>query len=185
MSAPHSQSRPLTPSTRPELWTCPKGTSSPLCYAARCSTAEEVGPALSFLMGHRMAKAAFETALLDAQLRGAGVRLADHLASLSRTGEKPRDTVMAGVAVGLAASMSELLDEVAERTSEGYGRVKLKIRPGWDEEPLAAVRRAWPDLVIFADANGSYSRLPFMDACLRLAPPGRDRPGLHRATFRR
>ena len=141
----------------------------PALLRARCSTAEAVGPALSFLMGHRMAKAAFETALLDAQLRGAGVRLADYLASLSRVGQKPQDTVMAGVAVGLAASMSELLDEVAERTSEGYRRVKLKVRPGWDEEPLAAVRNAWPNLVIFADANGSYSGLSFTDACLKLA----------------
>ncbi len=140
----------------------------PALLRARCTTADEVAPALSFLKGHPMAKAAFEAALLDAQLKCAGVRLADHLASLSRTGQKPRDTVMAGVAVGLAASLGSLLDEVAERTSEGYGRVKLKIRPGWDVEPLAAVRHAWPELVIFADANGSYSGLSFADACVSL-----------------
>jgi o-succinylbenzoate synthase len=141
----------------------------PALLQGRCTMAEEIAPALSFLKGHQMAKAAFEAALLDAQLRCTGERLADYLASLSRLAQKPRERVMAGVAVGLAPSLGDLLDEVAERTSEGYGRVKLKIRPGWDAEPLAAVRHAWPDLVIFADANGAYSRLPFTDACVRLA----------------
>ena len=112
-----------------------------------------------------MAKAAFEAALLDAQLRCAGVRLADYLAGLSRTGQKPRDTVMAGVAVGLASLGGRRYSmRWPSASSEGYGRVKLKIGPGWDEEPLAAVRRRWPELVLFADANGSYSRLPFTEA---------------------
>jgi o-succinylbenzoate synthase len=141
----------------------------PALLRAGGARAEEVVPALSFLKGHRMAKAAFEAALLDAQLKWAGVTLADYLASLSRTGQKPRRTVAAGVAVGLTSSVGELLDEVAQRTAEGYHRVKLKIRPGWDEEPLSAVRRAWPELALFADANGSYQELAFTEACGRLA----------------
>jgi o-succinylbenzoate synthase len=131
--------------------------------------ADGVGPALMFLKGHQMAKAAFEAALLDAQLRCAGVRLADYLAGLSQRGDKARDVVPAGVAVGLARSLGDLLDEVAERVSEGYGRVKLKIAPGWDAEPVAAVRRRWPELMLFADANGSYAGLPFAEAVERLA----------------
>ena len=58
----------------------------PALLQAGCARAEDVAPALSFLKGHRMAKAAFEAALLDAQLRCAGVRLADYLAGLSRAG---------------------------------------------------------------------------------------------------
>ena len=141
----------------------------PALLGANCARAQDVAPALSFLKGHQMVKTAFEAALLDAQLRSAGARMADFLAGLSRTGQKPRERVVAGVAVGLATSIGELLDEVAERAGEGYGRVKLKISPGWDEEPLAAVRNAWPDLVLFADANGSYAELPFNEACTRLA----------------
>ena len=141
----------------------------PALLQSGCARAEDVVPVLSFLKGHRMAKAAFEAALLDAQLKWAGVRLADHLASVSRTRQSPRPTVAAGVAVGLTSSLGELLDEVAQRTAEGYRRVKLKIKPGWDEEPLSAVRRSWPELALFADANGTYQELAFTEASARLA----------------
>ncbi len=40
----------------------------------------------------------------------------------------------------------------------GYVRVKLKVRPGFDLEPVRAVRAAWPDLALGVDANGSYRR---------------------------
>ena len=113
----------------------------PALLQAGCARAEDVVPALSFLKGHRMAKAAFEAALLDAQLKWAGVRLADYLGLREPYPVKGRSpTVTAGVAVGLTSSLGELLDEVAQRTAEGYRRVKLKIKPGWDEEPLSAVR---------------------------------------------
>ena len=141
----------------------------PALLSANCARAQDVARALSFLKGHQMAKTAFEAALLDAQLRRTGARMADFLAGLSRTGEGPRELVAAGVAVGLANSVGELLDEVAQRADEGYRRVKLKISPGWDEEPVSAVRHDRPDLVLFADANGSYAELPFTEACSRLA----------------
>jgi o-succinylbenzoate synthase len=91
------------------------------------------------------------------------------LASVSRTRQRPRPAVTAGVAVGLTSSLGELLDEVAQRTAEGYRRVKLKIKPGWDEGPLSAVRSSWPELALFADANGTYRELAFTEACARLA----------------
>jgi O-succinylbenzoate synthase len=123
-----------------------------------------VGPALAGVKGHNMAKAAFEAAVLDAELRAGGARMADFLCGQSRTGGGPADKVMAGVAVGLTGSLGTLLDEVALRVEEGYRRVKLKVRPGWDTGPVAAIRRRWPDLVLFADANGSYGRLPIAEA---------------------
>jgi O-succinylbenzoate synthase len=141
----------------------------PALVQAGAGRAEDVSAALSFLKGHKMAKAAFEAALLDAQLRCAGVRMADFLAGVSATGRKPKEEVVAGVAVGLESSLGPLLDEVEEYISAGYGRVKLKIRPGWDEKPIGAVRRRWPELVLFADANGSYAGLPFAEAATTLA----------------
>ena len=139
-----------------------------LVRAGNCRAAD-VAATLSFLKGHRMAKAAFEAAILDAQLRSEGVRMADFLAGVSAGGRPPKEAVVAGVAVGLESSLGPLLDEVEEYASAGYGRVKFKIGPGWDEEPVAAVRRRWPELVLFADANGSYAGLPFAEATARLA----------------
>jgi O-succinylbenzoate synthase len=60
------------------------------------------------------------------------------------------------VAVGVSASLDALVDEVTSFVAEGYRRVKLKIGPGWDVEPVAAVRAAHPDLALQVDANGAY-----------------------------
>jgi o-succinylbenzoate synthase len=122
--------------------------------------AVDVAPTLRRVKGHAMAKAAFEAAFLDAELRSAGARLAEFLCSLSRSGQPPKDSVTAGVAIGRPQSLGELLDQVEQYADAGYRRVKLKIAPGWDDEPLDAVRQRWPQLVLFADANGSYAPLP-------------------------
>jgi O-succinylbenzoate synthase len=129
----------------------------PALLSAKVATAAGVAPALASVKGHKMARSAFEAALLDAELRAAGLRMADFLASLSSSGQPPKAAVVAGVAVGLQPSLGELLDEVERYVGEGYLRVKLKIGPGWDDKPLAEVRRRWPELLLFADANGAYA----------------------------
>ncbi len=109
-----------------------------------------VAPALAPVKGHPMAKAALEMAVLDLELRAAGVTLATRLGGV-------RDAVDAGVALGILASVDDLVARVARCVEEGYRRVKLKIRPGWDVEPVAAVRSAFPDLALQVDANGAYT----------------------------
>ena len=135
----------------------------PLLAAAGPVTAAGVGPALAAVRGHRMAKAALEMAVLDAELRAAGQPLAARLGAT-------RATVEAGVAVGIAGSVPELLDAVEAATADGFRRVKLKIRPGWDLAPVRAVRERFGDaLVVQADANGAY-RLDDAGALAALDP---------------
>ena len=108
------------------------------------------GPAaLDSVAGHPMAKAALSSALLDADLRAFGRSLASHVGAA-------RARVPAGVAVGMAPDLDALLDEVGHWVGRGYRRVKLKVMPEWDVEPVAAVRQAHPDLALQVDANGSY-----------------------------
>lgn len=133
-------------------------------------SASELTRALAGTKGHGFAKAAMEAAVLDAELRLSGTGMADHfLASSTSPGER-RQAVPGGVAVGLATSVGSLLDEVGARVHEGYGRVKLKIRPGWDVAPLRAVRERWPHLLVLADANGAYSSMGPDGAAACLAP---------------
>lgn len=113
-----------------------------------------VAAALAGVVGHPMAKAAIELALLDAEGWATGT-------SLSRTlfphEPGPATSVPAGVAVGLLPSPDAVATEVAARVAEGYDRVKLKIAPGHDLDHLRAAREAGgPDLVLMADANGAY-----------------------------
>jgi o-succinylbenzoate synthase len=121
-----------------------------------------VGRALEPIKGHRMAKAALETAVLDAQLRVSGEPLAGFLGA-------SRDRVPCGVSVGIMDSIPELLDAVEGYLGEGYVRIKLKIEPGWDVEPVRAVRERFGDILLQVDANAAYTladapRLARLDA---------------------
>jgi O-succinylbenzoate synthase len=114
-------------------------------------TAARVETLLAPVKGHRMAKAALETALLDAELRAAGMSLANYLGGTV-------DRVPAGVSVGIMDSIAALLDAVADYLAQGYVRIKLKIEPGWDVEPVRAVReRFGDDVLLQVDANTAYT----------------------------
>jgi O-succinylbenzoate synthase len=113
-------------------------------------TAAAVGPALEFVKGHPMAKAAVEMAVLDAELRARGESFGEFLGSV-------RDAVDAGVSVGIMDSIGALLDVVTGYIDDGYRRIKLKIEPGWDIEPVRAVRERFGDeLLLQVDANTAY-----------------------------
>ena len=53
-------------------------------------------------------------------------------------------------------TVATLRQSVDEQVGRGYRRLRLKIEPGWDEEPVRAVRLAHPDLRLQVDANGAY-----------------------------
>ncbi len=113
--------------------------------------APAVAPALRQFRGHRMAKAALETAVLDAELRAQGRSFARELGAV-------RDRVPCGVSVGIMSDLGELLDAVGGYLDAGYVRIKLKIQPGWDVEPVRAVReRFGDDVLLQVDANTAYT----------------------------
>ena len=123
----------------------------PRLLAAPTPRAGRVAAVLAAVQGHRMAKAALETAVLDAELRSAGMPLAAYLGAT-------RDRVDCGVSVGIMDSIPALLDAVDGYLGDGYRRIKLKIEPGWDIEPITAVRDHVGDAVLLqVDANTAYS----------------------------
>jgi o-succinylbenzoate synthase len=123
----------------------------PMLMAAPDVAAARVQSVLAPVKGHQLAKAALETALLDAELRAKQMSFAQYLGAV-------RDRVPAGVSVGIPGSLAELLSQVEGYLEQGYRRVKLKIEPGWDLEPIRAVReRFGPDLALQADANTAYT----------------------------
>jgi O-succinylbenzoate synthase len=101
----------------------------------------------------RLAAAAFEMALLDVELRAAGRSLTEQLGgSVNGAG------VPVGGMVGIPSDhrLDTVVASVDAMVEAGFRRVRLKIAPGWDVQPVAAVRRAHPDLALQADANGAY-----------------------------
>jgi O-succinylbenzoate synthase len=100
--------------------------------------------------GHPMAKAGLENGVWDLLAQARDVSLASFIGGR-------RDRVSVGVGVGLQPTVEILLDEVEQFVEQGYGRVKLKIKPGWDVEVVRAVREHWPGLPLQVDANGAYT----------------------------
>jgi O-succinylbenzoate synthase len=120
---------------------------------AGMSTVDAAGVETAFahIKGHPMAKAAVQTAVLDAQLRLAGMSFGSFLGAV-------RDRVPAGVSVGIMDSIPELLTAVESYLDAGYLRIKLKIEPGWDVAPVRAVRERFGDAIgLQVDANTAYT----------------------------
>lgn len=123
----------------------------PRLFAASELTAGRVATLLAPVKGHPMAKAAIELAVLDAELRAAGQSLGTRLGAV-------RERVPSGVSVGIMDDVGQLRDAVDGYLDAGYLRIKLKIQPGWDVEPVRVIReRHGPDLLLQVDANTAYT----------------------------
>jgi O-succinylbenzoate synthase len=96
-----------------------------------------------------MAKAAVEMAAWDLYARQAGVPLCQVLG-----GARPR--VAAGVSIGIQDSIEQLLDRVGAELADGYQRIKIKVKPGWDVNAAAAVRERFGPVPLMVDANAAY-----------------------------
>jgi O-succinylbenzoate synthase len=123
---------------------------APMVFAIERLDPAGVAPALAQVRGHRMAKAALETAVLDAWLRWHRMSLAAYLGA-------DRSSVPCGVSIGIMNDIPQLLDAVGRYLEQGYVRIKLKIEPGWDVEPVRAVRERFGDIPLQVDANAAYT----------------------------
>ncbi len=100
--------------------------------------------------GNRMAKAGLELALWDLKAKKLGWPLRKLYGGV-------RDEVEAGVSCGIEDSIPTLVARVGSYLDQGYRRIKIKIKPGWDLKACEAVRLKYPDIVLQTDANGCYS----------------------------
>lgn len=123
---------------------------APVLLEADWEHPTDVGAAWARIRGHNFAKAGMEIACWDLWCRAAELPLARALGGT-------RTEIAAGVSLGIEPTVADLLVQVERYAAEGYRRIKLKIAPGWDVEPVRAVRDARPDLPLHVDANGVYT----------------------------
>jgi O-succinylbenzoate synthase len=138
------------PETVDGCWLTVERYLAPALLGAEWDHPAEVGALWARVRGHHFAKAGLDIACWDLWSRSAGTPLARALGG-------DRMTISAGVSLGIEPTVSDLLAQVDRYTAEGYRRIKLKIAPGWDVEPVRAVRAAHPDLALHVDANGAYT----------------------------
>jgi O-succinylbenzoate synthase len=122
----------------------------PRVLGRELTAAKEFQRRVAPVRGHPMAKAGLEMALWDLQGKRDGRSLRDLLG-----GE--RDRVEIGVSVGIQNSPQFLVQVVEEYLKKGYGRVKIKIKPGRDIAETSALRVAFPSLRLQVDANSAYT----------------------------
>ncbi|GAB6933417.1 o-succinylbenzoate synthase [Calditerricola satsumensis] len=111
---------------------------------------ESLVEALKPLRGNRQALAMVEMAFWDLWAKGLGVPLWQLLGGV-------RTAIPVGVSLGIQLSLAATVEAVERAAAQGYKRVKLKIKPGWDVAVVAAVRERFPDLDLTVDANAAYT----------------------------
>lgn len=121
----------------------------PALLRADINTAGSCPKAFSHVRGNRMAKAALENAVWDAQSQQAEMPLAELLGGA-------RKEIVCGVSLGMEPTIGQLMERVEKELASGYQRIKLKCKPGYDVELFEAVRMRWPDVLLSCDANASY-----------------------------
>jgi O-succinylbenzoate synthase len=99
--------------------------------------------------GHHYAKHAMESAAWTLASEKEGRSLAALLGG-------GREAVPVGESFEIKQDIPSLLREIEERLAEGFGRIKVKIAPGWDIAPLRAVRKEFSGIPAMADGNCGY-----------------------------
>lgn len=122
---------------------------APAVIGRTLNQAREAVPLLAHVRGHRMAKAAVENALWDAEAREKKQPLWKLLGGTRRE-------IPCGVSIGIQNSIEQLLEKIEAELAAGYRRIKVKVKPGWDVNVLERIRSRWPDIVLSCDANSAY-----------------------------
>jgi o-succinylbenzoate synthase len=122
----------------------------PMVLGQELDDAAGTGELMGKVRGHRMAKAAIETACWDLESKRAGVPLWKHLGGVN-------EEISCGVSIGIQDSPEQLLEKIAKELAAGYQRIKIKIKPGWDLKVVRQVRERFPDILLMADANSAYT----------------------------
>lgn len=136
--------------TPESTWTALNEKLIPLVLQERVVDAPRFFVRLREVPGEAFAKAGLEGALWDAHALALKMPLHHLFGANARS-------VPSGVAIGIHDTVDELLRRVERYVGEGYRRVKIKIQPGWDVEPVAAVRARFPGVPLMVDANAAYT----------------------------
>ena len=112
-------------------------------------SAFDVWGLLASIRGHNMAKGALEAALWDAEAKQKEIPLWKLLGGV-------RKEIPCGVSIGIKETVDDLIAAVEREMSAGYQRIKIKIKPGKDIEPVERLRQKFPEIRLMVDANSAY-----------------------------
>jgi O-succinylbenzoate synthase len=123
---------------------------APMVIGREFASAADVWNGMVWARGHRMSKAAIETACWDLEAKRVGVPLWRHLGGVNQE-------IDCGVSIGIQDSVEQLLEKIRVELDAGYKRIKIKISPKWDHDVVKAVREEFGDIRLMGDANSAYT----------------------------
>jgi o-succinylbenzoate synthase len=144
------ESPSYSPETTDTAWLTLRDHIWPLLKGKRVESASSVWDLLASVRGHNMAKAAVEAAIWDAEAKQKNIPLSQLLGGT-------RQEIASGVSVGIKDSLEELVHVVKVELEAGYQRIKIKIKPGHDLEPVRRLRKEFPSIKLMVDANSAYT----------------------------
>jgi O-succinylbenzoate synthase len=112
---------------------------------------EAVAPLSAHIRGHNMARGGLEVAVWDLAARAENVPL------WKKIGAGAQKSIPCGVSLGIHDSVEALLERIERELADGYQRIKLKIKPGWDVDVVRRVREKFPTIKLSVDANSAYT----------------------------
>jgi O-succinylbenzoate synthase len=68
-----------------------------------------------------------------------------------------RTRIGVGESIGIKESIAATLAEIDVRLNQGFQRIKLKIKPGWDLSLLQAIRKVFGEIPLILDGNSAYT----------------------------
>jgi O-succinylbenzoate synthase len=122
---------------------------APAVLGRELDSARDCAALFSKVRGHRMAKAAIENAVWDAEAKQKRQPLWKLLGGT-------RTEIPCGVSIGIQDSVQQLLEKIEIELNAGYRRIKVKVKPGWDVNVLEKIRSRWADITLSCDANSAY-----------------------------
>jgi o-succinylbenzoate synthase len=131
-------------------WPTVKHFLAPALIGKTIESARHSAALMTRVRGHRMAKAALENALWDAEAK-------QKQQPLWKLLEGKQQEIPCGVSIGIQDSIEQLLEKIEVELAAGYRRIKIKVKPGWDINALERIRSRWSDIVLSCDANSAYT----------------------------
>jgi O-succinylbenzoate synthase len=129
----------------------------PLLKGRTIGKPTDVPALLKSVRGNHHAKAGVEAAVWDAMAKANDMRLVDLFAAYLPGHPQPRDAALVGVSIGIQPTIDDTVAIIRKRLDQGYARIKLKIKQGWDLGLVRGVRRELPDISLMLDANSDYT----------------------------
>ncbi|WP_419958110.1 o-succinylbenzoate synthase [Psychrobacillus psychrotolerans] len=122
----------------------------PLVLNKEISHPDEVSEIFATIRKNNMAKAAVEVAIWDLYAKRTAQSLSQALGGVT-------EKIEVGISIGIQTTTEKLLEVVSNYIKEGYKRIKVKIKPGYDIEVIQKLREAFPNYPLMADANSAYT----------------------------